>query len=59
VAKLDRLSRDVQSGLGLQAQRQAIARFAVTEGLEIVAEYVEIETGKGANALDRISSRVL
>jgi DNA invertase Pin-like site-specific DNA recombinase len=50
-----RVSTDKQgkSGLGLQAQRQAIARFAVTEGLEVVAEYVEIETGKGADALDR------
>ena len=50
-----RVSTDKQgkSGLGLQAQRQAIAHFAVTKGLEVVAEYVEIETGKGADALDR------
>ena len=42
-----------RSGLGLEAQRSAIAAFAKAEGLEIVAEYTEIETGKGADALDR------
>src|SRR6266481_2857233 len=42
-----------RSGLGIEAQRAAVARFAETEGIEIVAEYVEIETGKGADALDR------
>jgi len=38
-----------RSGLGLDAQRAAVARFAETEGFEIVAEHVEIETGKGAD----------
>jgi len=42
-----------KSGLGLEAQRQAIARFAAVEGFEIVAEHVEVETGKGADALER------
>jgi DNA invertase Pin-like site-specific DNA recombinase len=42
-----------KSGLGLDAQRAAVARFAKDEGFEIVAEYVEIETGKGADALSR------
>jgi DNA invertase Pin-like site-specific DNA recombinase len=42
-----------RSGLGIEAQKAAVARFAVTEGIEIVAEHVEIETGKGADALDR------
>src|SRR5207244_3187867 len=42
-----------KSGLGIEAQREAIARFATAEGFEIVAEYVEVETGKGADALDR------
>lgn len=42
-----------RSGLGIEAQREAVARFADAEGLEIVAEYVEIETGKGADAIDR------
>ena len=42
-----------RSGLGLDAQRATIARFAEAEGFEIVAEFTEIETGKGADALDR------
>jgi len=42
-----------KSGLGLDAQREAIARFAEAEGFEIVAEHVEVETGKGADALER------
>jgi DNA invertase Pin-like site-specific DNA recombinase len=45
--------RQAKSGLGVEAQRTAIARFAEAEGIEIVAEYTEIETGKGADALDR------
>ena len=42
-----------RSGLGLEAQRESIRRFAQAEGFEIVAEHVEVETGKGADALDR------
>jgi DNA invertase Pin-like site-specific DNA recombinase len=42
-----------RSGLGLEAQRAAVVRFAEAEGFEIVAEHVEIETGKGSDALDR------
>jgi DNA invertase Pin-like site-specific DNA recombinase len=42
-----------RSGLGIEAQREALARFATTEGFEIVREIVEIETGKGADALER------
>ena len=42
-----------RSGLGIEAQREAIARFAAAEGLEVSAEYVEVETGKGTDALDR------
>jgi len=42
-----------RSGLGIEAQRAAVVRFAETEGLTIVAEFVEVETGKGADALDR------
>src|SRR6516164_9247223 len=50
-----RVSTDKQgkSGLGLEAQRDAIAGFAASEFLEVVAEFVEIETGKGADALDK------
>jgi DNA invertase Pin-like site-specific DNA recombinase len=42
-----------KSGLGIEAQREAIARFAATEGLEVVSEFVEVETGKGNDALSR------
>ena len=45
--------RQQRSGLGIEAQRATIARFAEAEGLTIVAEYVEAESGKGADALDR------
>jgi DNA invertase Pin-like site-specific DNA recombinase len=42
-----------RSGLGIEAQRAAVTRFAEAEGFKIIAEYVEAETGKGADALDR------
>jgi DNA invertase Pin-like site-specific DNA recombinase len=42
-----------KSGLGIEAQQKANARFANDNGFEIVAEFVEVETGKGADALDR------
>jgi DNA invertase Pin-like site-specific DNA recombinase len=42
-----------RSGLGIEAQRAAVARFAEAENLRIIAEFVEAETGKGADALDR------
>jgi DNA invertase Pin-like site-specific DNA recombinase len=45
--------RQQRSGLGIEAQRAAIERFAAAEGLTIISEYVEAETGKGADALDR------
>jgi DNA invertase Pin-like site-specific DNA recombinase len=46
-------ARQGRSGLGLEAQREAIARFAEAEGFELAAEFVEVETGKGADALAR------
>src|SRR5260370_1973490 len=42
-----------RSGLGLEAQRNAVRQFAKAEGFEIIAEFTEIETGKGSDALDR------
>ena len=41
-------ARQGRSGLGLDAQRAAVRRFAEDECLTISAEYIEIETGKGA-----------
>jgi DNA invertase Pin-like site-specific DNA recombinase len=40
-----------RSGLGLEAQRKAVQAFSRAEGFEIIAEFTEIETGKGADAL--------
>ena len=50
-----RVSTDRQgkSGLGLEAQRKAVAAFAEANGYQVVAEFEEIETGKGSDALDR------
>ena len=45
--------RQGRSGLGLEAQRAAINRFATDQGFVVAAEFVEVETGKGADALDR------
>jgi len=42
-----------RSALGIEAQRATVARFAEAEGLTVISEFVEAETGKGAEALDR------
>jgi len=41
------------SGLGIEAQREALERFAASEGFQILRVFVEVETGKGSDALDR------
>jgi DNA invertase Pin-like site-specific DNA recombinase len=46
-------SQQGRSGLGIEAQRDSLARFAAAEGFEVVAEFVEVETGKGSDALER------
>jgi len=50
-----RVSTSMQgrSGLGIEAQREALSRFAEAEGYELVSVLVEVETGKGFDALDR------
>jgi len=50
-----RVSRESQgrNGLGIEAQRAATEQFMAAQGLEKIAEFVEVETGKGADALDR------
>jgi DNA invertase Pin-like site-specific DNA recombinase len=42
-----------RSGLGIEAQRHTLAQFARAEGFEIAREFVEVETGKGSDALER------
>jgi DNA invertase Pin-like site-specific DNA recombinase len=44
--------RQGKSGLGLDAQRKAIADFAETHGYRVVEEYEEVASGKGADALE-------
>jgi DNA invertase Pin-like site-specific DNA recombinase len=46
-------ARQGRSGLGIEAQREMVRRFAAAEGVELVAEFIEVETGKGSDALDR------
>jgi DNA invertase Pin-like site-specific DNA recombinase len=43
-----------RSGLGLHAQRAAVAAYVADRG-ELLREFLEVETGKGADALDRRS----
>lgn len=42
-----------RSGLGIEAQHATVGRFAEAEKISIISEFVEAETGKGADALDR------
>src|SRR6202167_1234328 len=46
-------SQQGRSGLGIEAQRQALTHFAQSEGFKVTREFVEVETGKGSDALDR------
>lgn len=42
-----------QSGLGLEAQQAAVLAYLNGGHWELVGEFTEVETGKGANAIDR------
>jgi DNA invertase Pin-like site-specific DNA recombinase len=46
-------ARQGKSGLGLEAQQAALTRFAEAEGYNLIQTFEEVETGKGADALDR------
>jgi len=41
----------------LEAQRDAIERFAQVEGIDVIDWYTEIESGKGSNALSKRPER--
>jgi DNA invertase Pin-like site-specific DNA recombinase len=45
--------RQRKSGLGIEAQKDAVVRFAAQEGFELVTAFTEAESGKGSDALDR------
>lgn len=42
-----------KSGLGLEAQREAVARYLASTRGNLLAEFEEVETGKGSDALDK------
>ena len=46
-------ARQGRSGFGIEAQRATVSRFAEVEDFVLTAEFVEAESGKGADALDR------
>ena len=50
-----RVSTSLQgrSGLGIEAQKEALERFAAAEGFALGRTFVEVETGKGADAIER------
>ncbi|MGC5778334.1 recombinase family protein [Methylobacterium sp. NFXW15] len=41
-----------RSGLGLEAQQEAVQRFAEAQGYTIISTFSETETGKGSDALE-------
>lgn len=42
-------ARQGQSGLGLEAQRRQIAEYAATRGVEVLARFTEVESGRKAD----------
>src|ERR1041384_2402052 len=42
-----------RSGLGIEAQRAAVQRFAEAANIRIIAEFAGAASGKGSDALDR------
>lgn len=45
--------RQGKSGLGLEAQKQTVMNYLNGGSWELLEEFVEVETGKGKNALDQ------
>lgn len=45
--------RQGRSGLGLEAQQEAVRAFCLREGIELLSEAIEVETGAGSDALDK------
>lgn len=46
-------SKQGSSGLGLDAQREAVKRYLNGGSWQLINEFTEIETGKGSNALSK------
>jgi DNA invertase Pin-like site-specific DNA recombinase len=51
--RLSKPGKNGRPGIGLDAQQAAIAAFAKAEGYELIKSFSEVETGKGADALER------
>jgi DNA invertase Pin-like site-specific DNA recombinase len=46
-------TRQGQSGLGLDAQKEAVKQYLNGGLWEVVGEFIEVETGKGADAIEK------
>jgi len=46
-------SQQGRSGLGLESQQAVVRAFCEREGIELLSEVVEVETGMGSDALER------
>lgn len=46
-------ARQGKSGLGLEAQREAVETYLNGGGWELIGEFTEVETGTGKDALDK------
>lgn len=46
-------ARQGQSGLGLEAQKQSVLNWLNGGNWSLLKEFTEVETGKGANALQK------
>src|SRR6476619_941510 len=51
--RLSKPNKKGRPGIGIEAQRAALAMFAKAEGYDLIETFSEIETGKGADALDK------
>jgi DNA invertase Pin-like site-specific DNA recombinase len=51
--RLSKVNRKGRPGIGLEAQQQALAAFAAAEGFDLLETFTEVETGEGADALDK------
>jgi DNA invertase Pin-like site-specific DNA recombinase len=51
--RLSKPGKNGRPGIGLDAQKAAIVAFARAQGYDLIESFSEIETGKGADALER------
>jgi DNA invertase Pin-like site-specific DNA recombinase len=51
--RLSKPNKKGRPGIGLEAQQEALNRFAKTEGYDLIETFTEIETGVGHDALEK------